>query len=170
MNRLDYELSVKVASLIKAKEYRCWYNACKAITLLPGMFFFASYTEGWLVVPKEHEIQVIEHGWITRTDRCVVDPSVVLLEEKGQYLAYFPALHFSWSQVQALPEGIPLPLAHLLSPTKDELGDPDYRAAYDAALAHAEQLAGTSGKRVQVCSKEHILAVVTRKGTIVIIY
>jgi hypothetical protein len=104
-----------------------------------------------------------------KTGGRIVDPSIVLLEEKGQELSYFPALHFSWSQVQALPEEIPLPLAHLLSHTDHELGDPDYRAAYDRALAHAEALAEAAGKRVQICPKETIVAMVTKKGTIVII-
>jgi hypothetical protein len=166
---LDYSLSVKVADLIQAEKYRCWYNACKAMIQLPGLFLFASYTEGWLVVPKEHEVQVIEHGWVTRTDKRVVDPSIVLLEEEDQELTYFPALHFSWFQLQALPENILLPLAHLLSPTQSELGAPDYRAAYDAALAYAEQLANATGKRVQVCPKETMMVIVTREGTIVII-
>lgn len=168
MNELDYELSVHVAGLIDAQEYRCWYNACKAIMQLPGLFLFASYTEGWLVVPKE-EIQVIEHGWVSLPWGRIVDPSIVLLEEKGQEMFYFPALHFSWSQVQALPKGVLFPLAHLISPTDHELGDPDYRAAYDRALEYAESLAATSGKRVQICPKETIVTVVTEQGTIVII-
>jgi hypothetical protein len=82
---------------------------------------------------------------------------------------YFPALHFSWSQVQALPKEVPFPLDHLISPTGHELGDSDYRAAYDRALEYAETLATASGKRVQICPKETIVTVVTEKGTIVII-
>jgi hypothetical protein len=135
------------------------------MTQLPGLFLLASYTEGWLVVPKDHKVQVIEHGWITCLDERIVDPSVVLLEKKVQELSYFPALHVSWPQVQALPEEVPFPLAHLLSPTGHELGDPNYRAAYDKAFALAE----ASGKRVQICPMETIVAVATKKGIIVII-
>ena len=166
---LDYPLSVTVAGLIQAEHYRCWYNACKAMTRLPGLFFLASYTEGWLVVPKERTIQVIEHGWITRREKRIVDPSIVLLEKEGQPLTYFPALHFSWFQVQALPQDILLPLAHLLSPTNGELGKQDYQAAYDTAMAHATQLAEASGKQIHVCPMERIITVVTTEGTIVVI-
>ncbi len=163
---LDYSLSVKVARLIQAEKYCCWYNARDALQQLPGLLPFAAYTEGWLVVPKEREIQVIEHGWISRADGRVVDPSIVLLEKSDQGLTYFPGIHVLWSDVYEL-SGIPLPVAHLFSP-EDELGHPDYRAAYNAALAQASQLAEASGKRVKVCPCQKIIIAVTKGGTVII--
>lgn len=111
---------------------------------------------------------MIEHGWIISLDARIVGPSIVLLEEKDQELLYFPALHFSSFEVQAL-KGIPLPLAHLLSPTKHELGHPDYRAAYNAALAHAGTIAADSGKRVRVCPSQEITVAVTEEGMIILV-
>jgi hypothetical protein len=163
---LDYPLSVKVAELIKAEKYRCWYNARDALQRLPGLLLLANYTEGWLVMPKEEEVQVIEHGWISCANGLVVDPSIVLLEEPDQYLAYFPAIEVPWADAGEL-SGMPLPVAHLYAPG-DELGHPDYHAAYHAALAHAQTLALASGKRVEVCPSEKTLIVMTQEGKIII--
>src|SRR5579859_2888378 len=169
MNHLKYELSVKVANLIQAQKYRCWYNARDALVHLPGMFLCAWYVEGWLVVPKDEEVQVVEHGWIECEDGRIVDPSIVLLEAKEQDMDYFPGLRCGWSQMQEIPQDVCLPLAHLVSHRKDGLGHPEYKTAYDAAVAHAEQLAQVSGKPVQMYPGETFITVMSEKGAIVII-
>lgn len=166
---LDYPLSQKVAELTRAEKYHCWHNALDAVRQLPGLFLLSTYTEGWLVVPKEQVVQVIEHGWITHSGGHVVDPSIVLLEEQGQDLAYFPALDLPWPDAYDLPRGVPLPVAHLLSPNGDELGHPAYRAAYNAALAYAETRAAEMGSHVQICPAEKIIVVLTKEGDIVIL-
>lgn len=166
---LDYSQSKEIAQLINAQEYQCWYNACAAITSLPERLVSASYTEGWLVLPQERDIQLIEHSWISCLQERVIDPSIVLLEKSGQQLTYFPALHIQGELVEAIPPGTFLPLAHHLSPTGDTLGYPPYRAAYDAALAYAEQEAQRSGKRVSICPSETVICIKTKKGRITVI-
>lgn len=168
MSLLDYELSVKVAGLIHAQKYHCWYNARDALVHLPGLFLFARYVEGWLVEPMEHEVQIIEHGWVEFADGRIVDPSIVLLAGRDQDLHYFSGLLLGWPDVQDIPQDAPLPLARLISHRKDGLGHPDYKAAYETASAHAEGLANASGKLVRVCLRETTLVVMGKEGTLII--
>lgn len=168
MNRqIDQTLSQRVAELIDAQPYRCWYNARKALLLLPGLLFLATYVEGWLVASQQETIQVVEHGWCTLTDGTIVDPSIVLLEENHQELSYFAGLRLSRPLVQELlPHGMQLPLARLLSHRSDGLGHSGYRTAYEAALAYAASLAVTTGKQVQLCPRETTMAILTEQGLI----
>lgn len=154
MSHLDYDLSVQVAGLIHAHKNQCWRNARIALLHLPGLFLFARYTEGWLVVPDIHEIQIVEHGWMQNGRDRIVDPSVVLLAPKEQSLEYFAGVSVSWFHMREIPLEWPLPLIHLASPRGDGLDHPEYKAAYDAALARAEQLAQESGKLVRTYPKE----------------
>ncbi len=163
---LDYALSVNVAEVIQAEPYHCWYNARDALQQLPGRFLFSTYTEGWLVLSKQQVIQVIEHGWIRQAHGRVVDPSIILVEKSLSELVYFPGLLVPWSEMHAL-QGVPLPLAHLFSPGND-LGHPDYRAAYDEALAYAERCASVSGRQVQLCPAQQITVACTKEGIIIV--
>jgi hypothetical protein len=167
-HRLDYALSVKVANLIEAVEYRCWYNARDAMLQLPGLLLFGGYVEGWLVVPRAHEVQVIEHGWIAFREGRLLDPSIVLVEKEDQHLEYFPGLIFSWQALQEIPPDTTLPLARLMSHRRDGLGHPDYKAAYDAAMARATDLATVAGTSVQVCPRQTTAIIKTRGGLIFI--
>ncbi len=167
MNVLNYDLSVKVAELIHAQKYRCWYNAYDALLQLPGPFFFSRYVEGWLVIPKEHEVLVIEHGWIEHSNGQIVDPSIVLLEERGQRMDYFSGIQLDRSQIQDL-QGVLLPVARLLSPKKDGLGYPDYKAAYDAAMRRAEEFACINDRLVRVCPRETTIIMLGEDGVVVI--
>jgi hypothetical protein len=166
--RLDYALSVKVATRIEAVEYRCWYNARDAMLQLPGLLLFAWYVEGWLVLPKAHEVQVIEHGWVAFRDGRLLDPSIVLVEKEDQHLEYFPGIILPWQALQEIPPDTMLPLARLLSHRRDGLGHPDYQAAYDAAMARATDLAAVAGIRVQVCPRQTTRIIKVRDGLVVI--
>ena len=150
MSDLDYQLSLEVARLIRAQKHRCWYNARDALAQLPALFLLAWYVEGWVVVPTEQEIQVIEHGWVEYRGGRIVDPSIVLLIGEDQHIDSFPGIKLSRLLMQEVPLDLILPLARLVSQSNDGLGHPDYKAAYDATLARAEQFALTLRKPVQV--------------------
>lgn len=167
MNVLQYDLSVKIAKLTNAQKYRCWYNAYSALLQLPGLFPFSTYVEGWAVLPKEQEVVVLEHGWIEQSHGRVVDPSLVLLEKKDQQVHYFAGLQLDCFQLPNL-EGIPLPIARLLEPEKNDLGPLEYKIAYDAAMQCAEELATKMGVPVQVYPGEMTLIMVSETGIVTI--
>jgi hypothetical protein len=169
MSVLDYDLSLQVADLIQARKNQCWHNARTALLHLPGLFLFANYTEGWLVVPETHEIQVIEHGWLESVGGRIVDPSIVLLAPKEQPLEYFASLRVSWFQMREIPAQWPLPLAHLASQHDDGLDHPDYKAAYNTALAYAEHLAQEAGKAVRTYPGGQTMVVLDEEGHVLAI-
>jgi hypothetical protein len=61
----DYDYSVLVAGSIEAEAFRCWRNAALALMCLPTLFAAGSYVEGWIVLPRQRSIAIIEHGWAT---------------------------------------------------------------------------------------------------------
>lgn len=77
--RDDYTLSVEVAVVIGAERYRCWRNAALAVLLLPELFHLGTYIEGWVVVPRQRVIEIIEHGWCKTPDQRIVDPTITLI-------------------------------------------------------------------------------------------
>lgn len=137
----DYRFSVKVAYIIGAEPRRCWRNAALAVTLLPRLFAEGFYIEGWMVVPREKIIAVIEHGWSTVPGLGVVDPTVVLTEKPTQPIFYFPGYTLSRSQLSEILSGSKLPLVCHSQYGNDGMQHSSYQQAYHQALQRAQDIA-----------------------------
>ncbi len=101
---------------------------------MPNTFFTSTYVEGWVVGVWSNAIRVSEHGWITRRDGSIVDPSIVL-GAVPKRLIYLPGIHLSWLEIQQY-RTTRLPLAR-----ERWKESPDYHEACKLALGRAEELA-----------------------------
>ena len=150
---LDIELSLKVAKLTNAQKHYCWSNARDAMLQLPGLFLLGKYVEGWLVLPLEDEVLVVEHGWVESNQERIVDPSLVLLLPYAPVAArYVAGYRLNWFQMQRLGPDAPVPIASL--DAQDSAIKAGYKAAFDTAKNCAQQIANASGKKIQICPRE----------------
>jgi len=140
---LHYELSVMIARVIRAEPLRCWRNAALALLSLPQLFSSGTYVEGWIVIPKERNIVVCEHGWTMLPEGGVVDPSIVLLERPDQPLFYFPGFELSQERLSQHIAGKILPLVCHSQYGEDGMGHRDYAQSYTRACQCARELADT---------------------------
>lgn len=137
----DYDLSAMVATIIGAEPLRCWRNASLAVYHLPNLFASGTYIEGWIVVPRKKVVVIIEHGWSKIPDLGIVDPSIVLTEQRSQRIFYFPGYVLSRSQLCDLLSGSTLPLVCHTSYGDDGMKHKGYQDAYRQAWQHARDLA-----------------------------
>ncbi|HZO71010.1 MAG TPA: hypothetical protein VFB60_02340 [Ktedonobacteraceae bacterium] len=140
-HRFHFALSVQAARAIGAEPRRCWRNALLSIMLLPEIFADGRYVEGWLVVPKETRLEIVEHGWLQLPSRELVDPSLVLTEKPDQPACYFAGYTLSRSRLAALAPGGTLPLVCHSIYGDDGMSHREYRHAYTAAWQRARELA-----------------------------
>lgn len=136
-----YALSVTVAQAIGAEPMRCWRNAALAVMLLPELFADGCYIEGWLVLPREGSIELVEHGWARLSSGELVDPSLVLTEQPDRPTYYFAGYTLSRSQLAALLPGNTLPLVCHSIYGDDGMNNGRYRQAYTTAWQRASDLA-----------------------------
>lgn len=140
-HRVHYALSVLVAQAIGTEPMRCWRNAALAVKLLPEVFADGCYIEGWLVVPREKSIELVEHGWALLPSGELVDPSIVLTEKPNQPAYYFAGYTRSRSQLTTLAPGDTLPLVCHSVYGDDGMNHSRYQQAYAAAKQRARELA-----------------------------
>lgn len=145
-----YDLSVEVALVIGAESLRCWRNAALAVLLLPELFAFGTYVEGWIAVPREKMIEIVEHGWCVAPDHGIVDPSVVLTEKRDQPVFYFPGRELASDELRRLLAGSTLPLVCHSQYGDNGMGHSGYKQAYDKAWRQAKELA--TQKRLPACA------------------
>jgi hypothetical protein len=146
---LDYGLSALVARLTGARSHHCWKNAWQALIELPHLFLEGRYVEGWAVYERGNQVCVLEHGWdALPAGRGIVDPSIVLLVGMRHPVAYFPGLAYTWTETLAFG-GQPLPRALETSGGDDGL-HPDYRRAFEQAMAYATTLVDTAPVPMEV--------------------
>ena len=130
----DLEHSFLAAYHIQAQPYRCWRNAALAVHLLPEVFADGGrYVEGWIVLPRQHHLAIIEHGWCQLADGTIVDPSILLVEQPSQPIFYFAGLTLTPEQVQEQWPGAVLPLVCHSKYGRDGMQHPGYRHAYEQA-------------------------------------
>ena len=139
--RYDYTLSVGVAVVIGAELYRCWRNAALAVLLLPELFPSGTYVEGWIVVPRQKIIEIIEHGWCKTSDQRIVDPTIVLMEDRDQRVFYFPGSELSRDALGRSLPGSTLPLVCHSEYGKDGMQHAGYRLGFAEARKQAGELA-----------------------------
>ncbi|HEU5379005.1 MAG TPA: hypothetical protein VFV38_26580 [Ktedonobacteraceae bacterium] len=131
---MDLQLSLETNREIQAVPEQCWYNARQALLDMPNTFFTSMYVEGWCVGVWSNAIRVSEHGWITRRDGSIVDPSIVL-GSVPKRLIYLPGLMLSWLDIQPY-RTTRLPLAREVRKES-----PGYHEACKLAIGRAEELA-----------------------------
>ncbi len=144
-DRYQYPLSAAVAKFIRAEPYRCWRNAALAVVLLPDLFAFGRYVEGWVVVPREHAILVFEHGWCLTPGRLIVDPTSVLTEKRDQPVVFFQGSELSRPALCGLISGGLLPLVCHTCYGEDGMGHPGYKQGFLQAQQFARELAEARG-------------------------
>ena len=144
-DRYDYPLSAAVAIAIQAEPYRCWRNAALAVILLPELFAFGMYVEGWAVTAWERVIEVFAHGWSLTPGHRIVDPTSVLTEESDQPMAFFPGRALSRPSLCRLIAGSTLPLICHSQYGDDGMAHPGYKQAFEGALRYARELAVSRG-------------------------
>jgi hypothetical protein len=137
----DYDLSAIVAGRIGAEPLRCWRNAAISVFLLSDLLACGSYVEGWIVLPRQKRIAIIEHGWATLPDRGIIDPTIILTEKQNQPVSYFPGYALSRDQVCGLLSGSILPLIRHSSYGDDGMKHRGYQVAYQQAWQRARELA-----------------------------
>lgn len=140
-NGYNYAYSVLIARRIEAERLRCWRNAALAVYLLPDLFASGSYVEGWIVVPRNRIIEIVEHGWSTVSDREIIDPSIVLVEKQSQQISYFPGYVLSRDQLCELLPGSTLPLVRHTQYGDDGMKHEGYRQAHSKAWQYAQDVA-----------------------------
>lgn len=133
----DYHHSFLLAHAIPAEPLRCWRNAVLAVGLFPQLFAGGAYVEGWVVVPKEHFIEIIEHGWGRTAEPRILDPTMVLREPPTQALAYYPGLEIAAHHLVQRTQGQILPLVCHREFGPDGMGHAGYKRAYDLARRQA---------------------------------
>ena len=140
-NLLHYELSVEVALAIKAEPLRCWKNAALAVLTFPRLFALGTYDEGWIVVPRNQVIAIIEHGWCTSPEIGIVDPSIVLIESREQPVTYFSGLEIPGGKLHQYISGKTIPLVCNSHYGRDGMRHKGYKQSYDKAWQWAQKLA-----------------------------
>ena len=133
----NYLVSGILALRIGALPLCCWRNAALAMLDLPELFERGEYIEGWIVVPDEKSIRVVEHGWCLTNDHQIVDPSIVLLEEEGQSIDYFSGVAVSRGQLQQAVSKTILPLVCHTNYGEDGMNHRGYSDAYERACQMA---------------------------------
>ncbi len=142
----DLELSFLVAYHVQAQPYRCWRNAALAVHLLPEVFADGGmYVEGWIVLPRQHYLAIIEHGWCQLADGTIVDPSILLVEQPSQRIFYAAGLTLTPEQVQEQLPGAVLPLVCHSDYGRDGMQYAGYQQAYEQAWHQAHTLAAHMG-------------------------
>lgn len=141
MDHYEYELSGTIADIIGAEPLRCWRNAALAVMLLPELFAFGRYVEGWIVIPREKRIEIVEHGWCTLPNRSIVDPSILLIEKRDQHISYIPGYVLSRGMLSCLLPGSTLPLICHTHYGDDGMRHKGYQQAYHNAWQQALDLA-----------------------------
>src|ERR1700730_12129731 len=109
-DRYDYPLSAAVAIAIQAEPYRCWLNAALAVILLPELFAFGMYVEGWAVTARERVIEGFAHGWRLTPGPRSVAPTIAYVVEPDHPMAFSPRRALSRPSVCRLIAGSTLPL------------------------------------------------------------
>ena len=136
--------SLELASAIHAERDRCWRNAVLAMLHYPSLYQGGCYVEGWIVIPRETIIEVIEHGWTclakSQEEPRVLDPSIVLREHSTSLVFYFPGLLVACEQLCEQVQGQMLPLVCHTVYGDDGMLHPGYKRAYDQACAQAREL------------------------------
>jgi hypothetical protein len=140
-NEIHYALSVLVAASIGAEPLRCWRNAVLAMLEFPGLFASGAYVEGWIVVPREQGITIIEHGWCTSPEAGIVDPSIVLIEDRDQSVIYFPGFELSGERLSQRIAGKTVPLVCNSRYGRDGMRHQGYKQSYEKARQYARNLA-----------------------------
>ncbi len=140
-DQCDYVLSMLVAGSIGAESFRCWRNAALAVMCLPNLFAAGFYVEGWIVLPRQSRIAIVEHGWTTIPDLLIIDPTMVLMEKPSQPVSYFPGYVLSREQLSELLSGSIVPLVRHTAYGDDGMKHSGYRAAYEQAWETARALA-----------------------------
>jgi hypothetical protein len=95
-NKINWELSKKIAGQIDPTNKHCYHNAYMAIFALRG----AEYIEGYIVPPDG---LVTEHGWL-EFEGQIIEPTPAFWEEG---IAYFAGLRFKdgWEVAKAMVDG-----------------------------------------------------------------
>jgi hypothetical protein len=137
VRKADYDLSLLVAGAIDARPRRCWRNAALSVLLLG----ITTYIEGWIVVPQQRRIVLLEHGWSVTHEGHIVDPTIVLTEPEEQPVFYFPGYMLHAHSLPARLAGQTLPLVCHSRYGADGMRNPRYRKAYRRAYTRAWQLA-----------------------------
>jgi hypothetical protein len=139
-NQFHYALSVVVAAHIGAEPLRCWRNAALATLTFPRLFDGGIYVEGWIVVARTTTIGIIEHGWCVSPLAGIIDPSVVLTEQRDQPVIYIPGFELTRANLLQSLSGKTVPLVCNSHYGKDGMGHPGYKQSYEQALQHAQDL------------------------------
>lgn len=151
---LDYALSLLVALQTGAVWGLCYDNAYHAFLGLPRLFYpRGTFIEGWIVFEDAGRIALMEHGWLVRDTRSIIDPSIVLVTEPGQPVDYFPGVSRSWAEAEALENHL-FPHVRFSGFGADGMGHTGYKAAYRAALRRARALATCGKELVEVRASE----------------
>jgi hypothetical protein len=141
-----YELSLYVAQLSGAQPNHCFHAAWEAII---NFVSDGSYVEGWIVLEIDDEIEVIEHAWCTFSDGTIVDPAMVLVVGPEVPMLYFTGIEYTREEALSFEDEW-LPRVRFTQYGDDGMDHADYKAAYDNALARAEERATTTGKRIAI--------------------
>lgn len=134
----DYHHSFLLAHVIRAEPLRCWRNAVLAVGLFPQLFAGGAYVEGWVVVPKDHFVEIVEHGWARTAEPRILDPTMVLREPPTQPLSYYPGLEVATQHLVQRTQGQVLPLVCHTTFGPAGMGHPGYKRAYDLAWLQAQ--------------------------------
>jgi hypothetical protein len=97
--------------------------------------------EGWMVIPRTHDIEIVEHGWCTSPDVGIVDPSIVLIEKREQPVFYYPGFELPGDRLPLHLAGKTVPLVCNSHYGRDGMGHPGYKQSYEKAWQHACDLA-----------------------------
>ncbi len=153
---LAYELSLMVAFATGAEPNYCYANAWHAILELP-LLQDAQLVEGWIVLEQPPQISVIEHCWCEYADGLIVDPSIVLLIQKGHPVFYFPGIRHDRQAVEILPCCALPYVCSVGTYGPDGMGHASYRAAYYAACKQARTRVAASSSPKSIIVQPSVL-------------
>jgi hypothetical protein len=141
MKRTQYHRSLVLAALIGAQPFRCWRNAALTMILFPKLFERGTYVEGWLVIPRSHRVDLVEHGWVTLPEVGILDPSLVLIEDPEQPVLSYPGFEIPGNRFAHEVDRHIFPLVCNSQDGKHGMGHRGYRESYRLARQRAQQLA-----------------------------
>ena len=136
-HRSNYALSVLIAIAIRAEPLRCWRNAALTVLTFPTVFTGGAYVEGWIVIPRAHMVEIVEHGWCVSPSVGILDPSLVFIETRDQPVFYFPGFEFPGNNVSQSIAGKTIPLVCNTNYGSDGMGHHRYKQSYEQAWQQA---------------------------------
>jgi hypothetical protein len=133
---LAYAQSSIMGLYINAEWGHCYENCYPALFAFPEVFHpHGLFIEGWIVFTDSGKVVLMEHGWLVRGIQ-LFDPTIVLVTMPDQPIAYFPGVTRTWPEMEALENEL-FPHVRFEDYGEDGMQHPGYKAAYEAAKAHA---------------------------------